>query len=84
MDATDNCQEDVAENHFPQSTPFLPCSTIQTLQERRPFVATCFVFDFALVLFSKNPSTTWGLSTRKTVLISGKLMPMIDSPILEN
>jgi amino acid transporter len=39
-----------------------------------PFVPTCFVFDLVLVLFSKSPSTTWGLSMRKAALISGKPM----------
>jgi hypothetical protein len=42
------------------------------------------VFYPALVLFSKNLSTTWGLSTRKVTLISGKPMPMAVLPILKN
>jgi hypothetical protein len=49
-----------------------------------PSVATYLVIDPDLALFSKNLSTTWGWSTRKVTLISGKPMPMTVLPILEN
>jgi hypothetical protein len=56
------------EIHFYLAQPF------KLYRKEAPFVPTCFVFDLVLVLFSKSPSTTWGLSTRKATLISGKPM----------
>jgi hypothetical protein len=72
---------------FKPRKPFLPpCSTVLTSKERSDFCSDVLSARsrFGSLLFSKNLSTTWGLSTRKVTLISGKPMPTAFSPILAN